>query len=389
MKPRLACFLIIFILSQSLVINFNEPFLESDNVESIPNSESTFVKRQAPSSVKMIEISESQIQEQQFEVVVFESDPMKRNMLSDNFRVTHEYNNLGALRMFLTDSDIRRLSSSFSNIYPYSTLHSLDLRSSATSSQDIEASQIEPLSGLIGMSSLWDMGYNGTGVTAAIIDNGIDFSHPALWNKKIGEFDISADGTTPCKDHGTPVAGALAAAPIDNLNQSVGMGYGVKLVDISVGCKGLGVVSGDFLAGFDYILENNETIDIVNTSFGGVAPAWDFILSKLESAGIIVVGSAGNDGPDYHTTPTGGPGNSLNAISVGLTDFNKQISALSARGPTHKMLYKPDLVAPGIDINTTNHFGTYGLYSGTSFSSPIVAGGIATIISGLNVNGIS
>ncbi|MHA2277551.1 MAG: hypothetical protein ACXAC2_17365, partial [Candidatus Kariarchaeaceae archaeon] len=109
MKPRLACFLIIFILSQSLVINFNEPFLESDNVESIPNSESTFVKRQAPSSVKMIEISESQIQEQQFEVVVFESDPMKRNMLSDNFRVTHEYNNLGALRMFLTDSDIRRL----------------------------------------------------------------------------------------------------------------------------------------------------------------------------------------------------------------------------------------------------------------------------------------
>ena len=198
---------------------------------------------------------------------------------------------------------------------------------------------------LTGIEPLWNMGYNGTGVTVAVMDNGINATHPALLNKVVGRYYINSTGTTPCMDHGTAVAGSLAMTPDPQDTLTAGTGFGAKLVDISLGCKGL-EISGDFLAGFDYVL-GNGTIDIINTSFGGFAPAWDFITQKLEAAGIIVVGAAGNDGPGFQSVTTGAPGNSINAISVGSVNLDGVRSTFSSIGPGKDMSIKPDLLAPG------------------------------------------
>ncbi|MCY3410764.1 MAG: S8 family serine peptidase [Candidatus Heimdallarchaeota archaeon] len=290
------------------------------------------------------------------------------------------YPHLQAMRVHVEMDSLQALRSLFSiQIFPdnsFDNYHTPILPQQTQFDSDIAE--------MLGLDLLWQMGYNGSETVIAIMDNGIDFTHPLLQGKEVETMNFARPGTNACKTHGTPVAGLTAAS---NTAEMSGMAFGAKLVDVQLGCYGLSL-TGDFLGAFDYLLAMNDSINVINTSFGGYAPPWDIIVEKFTNAGMILVGSAGNEGPTSHSTSPGGPGNSLHGISVGAVDATGELVSYSSRGPSYDMLYKPDILAPGDGIKSIDVDGGYSDVSGTSFASPIIAGGIATLISGLEKEGI-
>lgn len=139
-----------------------------------------------------------------------------------------------------------------------------------------------------------------------------------------------------------------------------GSQYGIRIINISVGSftpKGM-----------------SEDSALVR----GVDAAWD--------AGYVVVVAAGNNGPAAHTITT--PGISRKVITVGCADDDREVEVAgnrmvdySGRGPTDACICKPDIVAPGSRIVSCNlRRNGYRFKSGTSMSTPLVAGAAALLL---------
>ena len=144
----------------------------------------------------------------------------------------------------------------------------------------------------------------------------------------------------------------------------------------------------DVLQAFRWILENKRYygIRVVNISVGttcrraedhrvliaGVEQLWD--------AGLVVVAAAGNQGPMARSVTA--PGSSRKIITVGSSDLLTGRTAISGRGPTFECVCKPDLVAPGNHVFACapGADNGYGVKSGTSMSTPLVAGAAALML---------
>ncbi|CAI1492333.1 Subtilisin-like serine protease [Thermococcus nautili] len=246
-------------------------------------------------------------------------------------------------------------------------------------------------------TNMWNLGYDGSGITIAIIDTGIDASHPDLQGKVIGWKDFVNGKTTPYDDqgHGTHVASIAAGTGAASNGKYKGMAPGAKLVGIKVlGADGSGSIS-DIIAGVDWAVENKDKygIKVINLSLGSsqssdgtdslsqaVNNAWD--------AGIVVCVAAGNSGPDKYTV--GSPAAASKVITVGAVDKNDVITDFSSRGPTADGRLKPEVVAPGNWIIAARASGTqltdvtigdyYVAAPGTSMATPHVAGISALIL---------
>ncbi|MBI1849585.1 MAG: S8 family serine peptidase [Planctomycetes bacterium] len=233
------------------------------------------------------------------------------------------------------------------------------------------------------------LGISGAGVTVAIVDSGIDYSHPDLGGgfgpafEVRGGFDFVNDDADPMDDfgHGTHVAGIIAG------NGDVrGIAWGARLLAYKVlDRRGQGRTS-DVLAALDRLADpdgdprTNDAPEVVNLSLGGPASADDPLLPaihELRVRGICCVVAAGNDGPDYGTITS--PGTSDDAITVGATDSNDAVAAFSSRGPTRSHAIKPDLVAPGIDVRSTWLGGGTRTLSGTSMATAVASGAAALV----------
>ena len=203
--------------------------------------------------------------------------------------------------------------------------------------------------------------YQGAGVKVAVIDTGIDLSHPDL--KVVGgkNYVRSAKSYNDDNGHGTHVAGIIGA-----LNNNIGVVGVAPLVDLYavkvLSSSGSGYLS-DVVRGIDWSISNH--MDVINMSLGansGSATLEQALISA-EQAGIITVAAAGNDGTDVDF-----PGAYSSTIAVGAIDSLYNLAYFSSVGN------EVDVVGPGVSVFSTYKGGTYKTLNGTSMATPHIAG---------------
>ena len=283
---------------------------------------------------------------------------------------------------------------------------------------------------MIGADQVWDMGYRGEGVTVAGEDTGYEWEHPALkhayrgwdgntanhnfnWHDAIHEINLNNDSIAdpslndcgldspfPCDDnnHGTLTMGIIVGE--DGENQ-IGVAPAAKWMACRNMERGAGTPA-TYIECFEFFLAptdlNNENPDpakaphVINNSWlcpeseGCNSDNWEMmemVINNLKAAGIVVVASAGNAGPNCSTVYA--PAAMFdNSFTIGSTKSNDEISGFSSRGPVAvdaSGRLKPNVVAPGSNIRSSIRNGNYASGSGTSLSGPHVAGLVALMIS--------
>jgi serine protease AprX len=245
---------------------------------------------------------------------------------------------------------------------------------------------------------LWSLGFTGSGVVVANMDTGVDVHHPDLSAKwRGGEnswYDPHNEHPTPydASGHGTQTMGIMIGGAAG------GTAIGVAPDATWIAAKlyndaGVARYSDIHLA-FQWLLDPDGDLatldapDVVNASWGLTGTAGQCItefstdIEVLKAAGIAVAIAAGNDGPAPLTSLS--PANNPPGFAAGAVDAELAIASFSSRGPSacDGTVY-PELVAPGVDINTADlSFGGMPLYavvSGTSYAAPHVAGAMALL----------
>jgi subtilisin family serine protease len=243
----------------------------------------------------------------------------------------------------------------------------------------------------VGAPTAWAAGYTGAGVTIAVVDSGVDASHPDLAGRVIAERSFTG---TPGGDddvgHGTHVASIIAGSGTASSGAYRGVAPDAKLVNAKV-CDDVTCQESAILAGLQWAAVDQRA-QIVNLSMGGedtpeIDPLEEAVNALTASYGTLFVVSAGNDGPEAYTV--GSPGSADAALTVGAVTKSDELAAESSRGPRiGDNAIKPDIVAPGMDIvaakarNATVGEPVGDAYlrlSGTSMAAPHVAGAAALL----------
>ncbi len=240
---------------------------------------------------------------------------------------------------------------------------------------------------LIGADSIWyNLGVTGEGVLIAIIDTGIDSNHVALNNGKvIGGYNVFNNNSNFFDDngHGTHCAGIAAA----NGGGLTGVAPGSSLLGVKV-LSSAGSAPGYYIiAGIEYSLDpdgnpnTDDGADILSMSLGGSGSPDDAMSVAVDNAvtnGALCAVAAGNNGPNNYTIES--PGCAKLAFTVGASDNSDNIASFSSRGPVNQTFdIKPDIVAPGVNINSSLPNNNFGSMSGTSMATPHIAGAAALL----------
>jgi len=234
--------------------------------------------------------------------------------------------------------------------------------------------------------SAWDVTTGSASVAVAILDTGVDLSHPDLQGKIVSSVNFSSSATaSDMYGHGTHVAG-IAAAATNNGVGIAGLGYNTTVMNVKVlGDDGTGSYAA-VANGITWAADHGA--QVINMSLGGSTPS-----ATLESAvnyawgkSVVVVAAAGNDS----STTLSYPAAYSNAIAVAATNADDTLASFSNRGDW------VDISAPGVSIYSTVPTGScplcassgYRYASGTSMASPFVAGLAALVITRVSdVNG--
>ncbi|MGH9000807.1 MAG: S8 family serine peptidase, partial [Acidimicrobiia bacterium] len=292
---------------------------------------------------------------------------------------------------------------------------------------------------LMNTARAWEeLGVTGKGVTVAILDTGVDFTHPDLApamkaNVKLPGFGeplptVPIEGlpnSDTTSGHGTHVAGDVASRGTASEGKYRGIAYNAGLVGIGAG-EGLSLFT--VLEGFDWLLENRDEFDIkaVNNSWGTGFTSWDpyspvnLATKAVHDAGVVVVFANGNDGDEmsmnpYATAPwvipvaagsKDGQVASFSSAGIEADTVGFGFSHVDVAGETRKPLdmgiYHPAIAATGENVVSTRTFATvspltalptdvqegltptemvrYTTLSGTSMAAPEAAGLVALIL---------
>jgi subtilisin family serine protease len=270
----------------------------------------------------------------------------------------------------------------------------------------------EPGLRVINAHRLWSMGITGEGVIVMNIDTGVDGLHPALaarWRGNDPNVPVSAawfdfEGSTfpnapsyGVGGHGTHTMGIITG--LDTLtHDTIGVAFGAKWIAARVFIPENYGYSSALLSAFEWALDpdghpetNNDMPAVISNSWGwgyGCNVFFQPAMDALEAAGVALVFAAGNSGPAASTinAPAMVNINEMNVFSVGAVDGNTTgfpIAMFSSRGPTFCTglgnQIKPEVSAPGVYIRSCVPGNIYEYGSGTSGSSPHVAGAIALL----------
>lgn len=244
----------------------------------------------------------------------------------------------------------------------------------------------------IGAPKAWAAGYDGKGVKIAVLDTGVDATHPDLKDQVIDakNFTPAADATDHF-GHGTHVASIAAGTGAKSGGKYKGVAPGAKILNGKVlDDTGSGDDSG-ILAGMEWAVAQGA--DVVNLSLGGMdTPEIDPLEAAVNKfsaeKGTLFAIAAGNSGPET----VGSPGSADAALTVGAVDDKDILAPWSSTGPrVGDGAIKPDVTAPGVDITAASAKGSviaqevgekpagYLTISGTSMATPHVAGAAAIL----------
>jgi thermitase len=213
----------------------------------------------------------------------------------------------------------------------------------------------------VGAPTAWDLSQGG-GVTIAILDSGVDGSHPDLAGQMVPGYNFydNNTNTSDVHGHGTAVAG-VAAAATNNAMGVAGIAGQAKIMPVRIADASAYAYYSTIAKGLTWAADNGARV--ANCSYGGVAAssAIQSAAQYMKSKGGLVFVSAGNNGINEYVTPT------TTMITVSATDSNDALASWSSYGSFVAMS------APGITY-TTSRGGYYDQWMGTSFSSPLTAG---------------
>lgn len=228
----------------------------------------------------------------------------------------------------------------------------------------------------IGGGDAHNGGHTGTDVRVAVLDTGIDYTHPELAACVAGGWDFVNNDADPMDDHGhgTHIAGTIAA-PDDGYGV-VGLAPGAELYALKVlGANGSGSFSS-VLAAIQWCIENG--IQVTNNSYGSAGHPGSIVeqaFANATAAGIVMVAAAGNSGNSAGTGDNVNyPARFPSVIAVAATTSSDVRASFSCTGPDL------ELAAPGQAIYSTLRGGGYGTMSGTSMACPHVVGAAAVLV---------
>ena len=291
------------------------------------------------------------------------------------------YENFPAFAADLTAEEAAALQKSAAVRYvePVAERHALDFGGAQTSldvSRNLFA-QVVPL-GLdaVHARDVWPV-TRGEGINVAIIDTGIDYTHPDLAPAYAGGYNAITKTNDPMDDngHGSHVAGTIAAA--DNDIGVVGVAPGVKIWSVKVlKANGSGTTDAE-IAALDWVISKKAAIGgnwVVNLSLGSTTfnQAEKDAFQRAVAAGLVICAASGNESTADVPAAVDYPAAYPNVLAIGAIDSTtRQIASFSNQGP------EVALVGPGVNVLSTVLKGT-GSIAGVQSSSGSFTGAMLT-----------
>ncbi|MCB0586212.1 MAG: S8 family serine peptidase [Phaeodactylibacter sp.] len=268
----------------------------------------------------------------------------------------------------------------------------------------------EPGLAAIGAPEMWAMGYTGHGRKVLIVDSGHDIFHPAVHNNFAWHYvpmnQAWANPGEPyyCSDHGVHVGGTVVG--LDRIMEdTIGVAFDALWLGSSHnGCEASGGTALNYVSIYQWAMNPdgdpntiNDMPDVINNSWSYNYPTLSdcfdpthiAITDAVMAAGIAIIFSASNEGPDPMTIgdPPMNNWDTVRMFAVGWLNGNNPnfpIASGSSRGPTvcggeGSLLIKPEVSAPGSSVRSSIAGGGYGALSGTSMATPHVTGATALL----------
>lgn len=279
----------------------------------------------------------------------------------------------------------------------------------AASSVTVSSSEVTWGLDRVHAPEVWDMGVTGAGVRVAVLDTGVDVSHPDLSGKmwtddpsdatypggwiEFGASGTVVSGSTPYDTHfhGTHTSGTVLGGNASGT--AIGVAPGAWLMHALILPNGSGSFA-QVLAGMQWAVNPvdqygnpaGEPADVVSMSFGSIGYYEEMIepVLNMVAAGIVPVASIGNEGEGT----SGGPGNVYECFGIGATDSNDYVASFSSGevvdwpASYYEPYIKPDFSAPGSSVLSSVPDGGYEYHSGTSMAAPHAAGVVALMLEG-------
>src|SRR5581483_6642613 len=222
-----------------------------------------------------------------------------------------------------------------------------------------------PYLGALNLPSAWDRTTGSDSVVVAVVDSGVDPTHPDLAGHVVAGRNIVSGGadTTDEIGHGTKMAGILGAVTNNGLGLA-GVAWSVKIMPVKVTGPSGATSDSNVAAGITWAVDHGARV--VNLSLG--APGDDHVLQQAVDYAtghdVLVVAAAGNNASTVPEFPAACRG----VVAVGATDAAGRRAPFSNSGPW------VDVNAPGVDVLTTGVGGGYTRATGTSPATALVAG---------------